>query len=109
MNSYFFTFSFVCIKKITEEADCHNRNMHPVVDLVVVLPGEAFVVHQLDDNPDNLVVRVVDTVPEVALLHSRPAADDNHVVDNHCPVVVVHSPEVVLHRVAAPRGVVDID
>lgn len=51
---------------ITEAADCHNRNMHLVVDLVVVLLVEAFVEHQLDDNLDSLEALAVDIVLVVA-------------------------------------------
>lgn len=74
---------------------------------MVALQAVAFVVRQLDDNLDSLVVTVVDIVPEVALHHNRPAADDRHVVDSHYPVVVVHNLVVVeLHRVVEEFQVV---
>ena len=96
---------------ITVAVDCHNRNMHLVVDLVVALLVEAFVVRQLDDNLGSLAVMVVDIVPEVALHHNRPAADDNHVVDNHYLAVVVHNLAVAEHHrvVAVCQVVAGID
>lgn len=93
----------------TVAVGCRNRNKHPVVDLEVALLGEASVGHQLDDNLDILEARVVDIVLEVALIHSRPAADDNHVVDNHYPVEVVHNLGVVAHHRVAVELLVEAD
>lgn len=69
----------------------------------------AFVV-QLGDIPGNLAAMEVDTVPEVALHHNRPAADDSHVV--HIRLVAAgHNPGVAveLHMEAVHRVVVDTD